>query len=109
MSVEGKKPMATALANPHDPITRELARGLSALTAVDSVHFLATENALSVWVGLQEDCDETVRTNVYRFEDQMSERFPHVLFDFHIVTVPAGRKIDEFLSAATPVFERNIA
>ena len=109
MSPEGRKPMATALANPHDPITRELARGLSGLSAVDSVHFLTTENALSVWVCLEDGYDETARTNVYRFEDQMSERFPKVLFDFHIVAVPAGRKIDEFLSLASPIFQRNIA
>jgi len=109
MSAEGTEPMATVLANPHNLITRELARGLSGLPAVDSVHFLATENAFSVWVRLQDGCDETARTNVYRFEDQMSERFPKVLFDFHIIAVPAGRKIEEFLSIASPIFQRNIA
>lgn len=109
MSPDGRKPMATALANPLDRITHELARGLSALSAVDSVHFLATESAFSVWVRLQDGYDETARTNVYRFEDQMSERFPNVLFDFHIIAVPAGRRIEEFLSTASPIFQRNIA
>ena len=109
MSPDGRKPMATALANPLDRITHELARGLSGLSTVDSVHFLAGENALTVWVCLQEGYDETARTNVYRFEDQMSERFPKVLFDFHIIAVPAGRKIEEFLSTASPIFQRNIA
>jgi hypothetical protein len=109
MSSKERKPMATALASPQDLITRELARGLSGLSAVDSVHFLAAENALSVWVCLQDGYDEAARTNVYRFEDQMSERFPKVLFDFHIVAVPPGRKIEEFLSMASPIFQRNIA
>jgi hypothetical protein len=109
MTPEGRKPMATALACPDDLITRELARGLSGLPAVDSVHFLAAENALSVWVCLQDGYDETARTNVYRFEDQMSERFPAVLFDFHIIAVPDGRKIEDFLSIASPIFQRNIA
>jgi hypothetical protein len=109
MSAEGKKPMATALASPHDLIARELARGLSGLPAVESVHFLAAENALQVWVSLQDGADEAARTDVYRFEDQISERFPAILFDFHIVAVPAGRKIEDFLSSASPIFQRNIA
>ena len=109
MSPEERKPMATALACPRDLIARELARGLSGLPAVDSVHFLAAENALTVWVGLQNSCDEAARTDVYRFEDQISERFPAALFDFHIIAVPAGRKIEEFLSLASPIFQRNVA
>jgi len=109
MTPEGRKPMATALAYPENLIVRELARGLAGLPAVESVHFLPAENALSVWVCLQDGYDETARTNVYRFEDQMSERFPKVLFDFHIVAVPAGRKIEDFLSVASPIFQRDIA
>jgi hypothetical protein len=109
MSPEGKKPMATVLANPHDLIARELARGLSGLPAVESVYFLAAENALQVWVSLQNGADEAARADVYRFEDQISERFPAILFDFHIVAVPAGRKIEDFLSSASPIFQRNIA
>lgn len=101
--------MATASASPHDLIARELARGLSGSAAVDSVHFLAAENALSVWVCLQDGDDEAARTDVYRFEDQISGRFPATLFDFHIVAVPAGRKIEDFLSNASPIFQRNIA
>jgi hypothetical protein len=109
MSPEGKKPMATVLASPHDLIARELARGLSGLPAVESVHFLAAENSLQVWVSLQDGADEAARTDVYRFEDQISERFPTILFDFHIVAVPAGRKIEDFLSRANPIFQRDIA
>jgi hypothetical protein len=109
MSAEETDPMATALANPQNLIVRELAKGLSGLSAVDSAHFLAAENAFSVWIGLQDGYDETERTNVYRFEDQISERFPKVLFDFHIIAVPAGGKIEEFLSVASPIFQRSIA
>jgi hypothetical protein len=109
MSADERKPMATAFVTPDNPIARELARGLAGISAVESVHFLAGENALSVWVCLQDGYDETARTNVYRFEDQISERFPKVLFDFHIVAVPAGRKIEDFVSSASPIFQRNVA
>jgi hypothetical protein len=107
MSPKGRNPMAASLVCPHDQIARELARGLSGLPSVDSVHFLATDTGLSVWVRLRDGDDESARTNVYRFEDQMAERFPKILFDFHIVAVPAGRNIEEFLSTASPIFQRN--
>jgi hypothetical protein len=109
MSAEGTDPMATVLASPHSLIVRELIKGLSGLPVVNSVHFLATESAFSVWIGLQDGYDETARANVYRFEDQISERFPDAPFDFHIIAVPAGGKISEFLSIANPIFQRNIA
>jgi hypothetical protein len=109
MSFEGRKPMATALACPHDLIASELARGLSQLSAVGSVHFLPTETALSVWVGVGDGHDELIRKEIYHFEDHVSEKFPSVIFDFHIVTVPTGRKVEDFLSAVNPIFERHVA
>jgi hypothetical protein len=110
MTPDEKKAMAAALAFPPlDSITDTLARGLKALPAVDSVHVLATDNALTVWVRLQDGCDEAARADVYRFEDQISGLFPKQLFDFHIIAVPAGRRIEDFLSSASPIFQRNFA
>jgi hypothetical protein len=97
--------MATAPANPDYLITRELKAGLSTMDAVASVHFLWTDAALSVWVGISDD-DDTTRTNIYRFEDAISQRFSQVLFDFHVVPVPAGRRMEDFISAAQPIFQR---
>jgi hypothetical protein len=107
MSPKERNPMAASLVCPHDLIARELAKGLSGLPSVNSVHFLATDSGLSVWVRLEDGDDESARTMVYRFEDQISERFPKVLFDFHIVAVPDGRNIEEFLSTASPIFQRD--
>ena len=110
MVPEEKKPMAAALAFPPlETITDALARGLKALPAVESAHFLATDDALTVWVRLQDGYNEAARAEVYRFEDQISALFPKLLFDFHIVAVPSGRKIEEFLSNANPIFQRKIA
>ena len=97
--------MATAPANPDYLITRELKVGLSTMDGVASVHFLWTDAALSVWVGISED-DDATRTNIYRFEDDISQRFSHVPFDFHVVPVPAGRRMEDFISAAQPIFQR---
>jgi hypothetical protein len=102
--------MATAsIGNPYDVITADLGRGLSDLAVVESVHFLPTESALSVWVSLLDGDDQAARNDVYHFEDWISERYPKVLFDFHIVAVPADRKIEDYVSDASPLFQRSIA
>lgn len=101
--------MATAPATPLNAIADELAKGLSSLAFVESVHVLQTDKALSVWVGLPEGSSETKRSKVYAFEDGIAERYPSVLFDFHIVSIPPGRKVQEYISTAEPIFQRNLA
>lgn len=96
--------MATAPAYPDYLITHELKAGLSAMDAVASVHFLWSDAALSVWVGISED--DTTRNKIYLFEDDISQRFSQVLFDFHVVPVPAGQRMEDFISAAQPIFQR---
>jgi hypothetical protein len=81
---------------------------LKALPAVNSAHFLAADDSLTLLVRLQDACDEAARSDVYRFEDQISGLFAKLLFDFHIIAVPAGRKIEDYLSNTTPVFQREI-
>ena len=97
--------MATAPACPDYLIAEQLKAGLSTMDAVASVYFLSTDTALSVWVGISED-DDTTRTNIYSFEDEISKRFSQVLFDFHVVPVPAGRRMEDYVSAAHPIFQR---
>ena len=102
--------MATAVVNPLNVIANELARGLSSLQFVESVHVLQTERALSVWVGLPEGLSEIDRNKVYSFEDDLSERYGSaVLFDFHIISIPRGRKIQEYISIADQIYDCNIA
>jgi hypothetical protein len=110
MVPDEKKAMSAALSFPPlDSVTHALARGLKALPAVDSVHYLPNDNLLTVWVCLQDGYDEASRADVYRFEDQISEQFPMLRFDFHIVAVPAGQKIENYLSNASPIFQRKTA
>jgi hypothetical protein len=97
--------MAAAPVCPDYLIAQELKAGLSTMDAVASVYFLSTDAALSVWVGISKD-DDTTRTNIYRFEDDISQRFSHVLFDFHVVPVPAGRRMEDYISSAQPIFQR---
>jgi hypothetical protein len=100
--------MATATACPDYAIAAELKAGLSAVSAVISVHTLTTENAFSVWVGIEKD-NAQVRESIYRFEDEIADRYADVLFDFHVVPVPAGRKLEDYVSDAHPIFQRRIA
>ena len=81
---------------------------LAALPAVDSVHLLPTETSLSVWVGIRDDDSATYRA-IYSIEDQISEMFPTITFDFHVVPLQQGRKMEEYVTAACPVFQRHAA
>jgi|SRR5712691_10966942 len=98
----------TAPTYPDYEIAAGLKTGLSALSPVISVHTLSTENALSVWVGIKKD-DAEVREAIYRFEDEIADRYKDVLFDFHVIPVPAGRKVEDYISNADPIFQRRIA
>lgn len=93
------QPMCTAPLISDYQVVRELKSGLAKLSAIESVRFLATETALAVWVGLTED-GEDHRNAVYRFEDKISDLFPEVLFDFHVISLPSGRTLEEFVSSA---------
>ena len=97
--------MAAAPVCPDYLIAQELKAGLSSMDAVASVYFLSTDTALSVWVGISND-DDATRTSIYRFEDDISQRFSQVLFDFHVVPVPAGRRMEDYISSAQPIFQR---
>jgi hypothetical protein len=101
--------MGTVTACPDYAIAAaQLKTGLSALSAVISVHTLTTENAFSVWVGINKD-DAQVREAIYQFEDEIADRYADVLFDFHVIPVPAGRKVEDYISAANPIFQRHVA
>ena len=100
--------MGTVTVCPQELIAGELEAGLSGMPAVLSAHILKTERALSVWVGIKPD-DAKVRESVYRFEDQIADRYPDVLFDFHVIPVPAGRKVEDYVSNAHSIFQRRVA
>jgi len=53
---------------------------------------------LNIWIGVRDDDDES-RANVYRFENILFDKFPALSFDFHVVSLVAGRKLDDFVSA----------
>jgi hypothetical protein len=102
-----KKPMATAPLDIEYLVTRDL-KALAALPAVGSVHVLQTPAAFLVWIGISSDNRE-VRDAIYLFEDGISERHADIMFDFHVIPVPHGRKMEDFVTNAQPVFQRSIA
>ncbi len=97
--------MATLAVASDREIARALNDSLAHMPLVSSVHLLPTETALSVWVGISED-DPAVRKDVYLTEDHIADRFPQVLFDFHVVPIPRGKTMGDFISAANPIFQR---
>lgn len=84
---------------------REIGTRLVNIPAVESAHLLPTENALSVWVGINED-DFAIRKTVYRVEDELSELFPMIPFDFHVVPLSADVQMENYVSEAAPIFRR---
>lgn len=100
--------MATATTAPveHEIVSR-LHRRLQAMDAVVSLHFLYRDNTFSAWFGLSNYDDKSLRHAIYDIEDDIESEFSGVDFDFHLVAVPAGRSIDEFLSNANMVFKRS--
>ncbi len=101
------KQMATSRANacPGTEIASQLRQRLSAIGAVESVCLAKGERAIFVWVGIRED-NRSVAEAVYRVEDEMSERYRDISFDFHIIPLPSDRKLRDFVSVAQQVFER---
>lgn len=98
--------MATAQTlNPAQEIARKLVSALAGVPGVESIHYLETETAFSVWVGISDD-NQTARQAVYDFEDMISQVFQEIMFDFHVVALPTGRRIEEFISDTQPVFQR---
>ena len=81
---------------------------LSELPAVRSIHLLPTERAFAVWIGIHAD-NRKVRNAIYHFEDEISARYANVLFDFHVIPVPHGRTMEDFVTNAHAVFQRSIA
>lgn len=89
-------------------IVAEIKDRLAECPTVLSVDFLPTETALSVWVGTSDDESATYRA-IYRVEDHVSALFRNFVFDFHVVPLPEGRKMEDFVSAAQPIFRRAAA
>jgi hypothetical protein len=98
--------MATVAAPCADyKLVNQLRSGLSEFPEVRSVFLHHGEKALQVWVDITEDSRE-VRDSVYHFEDEVSEKFPMIIFDFHVVPVPVDRRLEDFVSSAQRVFQR---
>ena len=101
-----RKPMATAHVSSEHEVVCALKHGLRALSKITSAYYLELENGINVWVGLEDD-DRPARRAVYDFEEKISQEFPDVVFDFHVVAVPVGHKIEEYISSARPIFQRS--
>ena len=101
-----RKPMATVHAS---PMVHEITAELDTLrqdSHIQAVYSEWLDDTYVVWIGIQED-DEKARTTAYHLEDRMSERFSDVLFDFHVIALPEGKKTQDYVSNAQVVFQRS--
>jgi hypothetical protein len=106
MLPDHKKPMATV---PASPIAYDIAASLATLRQnahVEAVYTQWCDDMYVVWVGIHGD-NKSARKAAYNLEDEVSERFPQVLFDFHVIALPPGRETQEYVSNAQIVFQRS--
>ncbi len=80
-----------------DELKTELRGCLSKLLSVRSIYFLHIDSALSVWVGIR-DQDRSARYAVYEIEDRISQQFPNVKVEFHIMPISAGSRLEAFIA-----------
>ncbi len=98
--------MATVSASPR---ASEISRELSTLQKdkhIEAVYSQWLDNVYVVWVGISEDNPEA-RQAAYRLEDEVSENFPQVLFDFHVIALPPGKSVRDYVSHAQVIFQRS--
>jgi hypothetical protein len=101
-----RKPMATVSAS---PLVDQISVKLSTLGNNEYIQAICSQwldDIYVVWVGITEDNLEARRA-VYRLEDEMSEKFPQVLFDFHVIALPTGKKTQDYILNAQLVFQRS--
>jgi len=97
--------MATVLADPAEAVYYALQHGLSGIAGVLSVQARWLDEVLNVWIGVRED-DDIARGCVYDVEDKLLDRFRNISVDFHVVTIPEGRRLEEYISEASTIFNR---
>jgi hypothetical protein len=101
-----RKPMATVTASPLiNKISAELAT-LQEDKHIQAVYSQWMDDIYVVWVGIRDD-SPTAREAAYRIEDEVSENFPQVLFDFHVIALPEGKSTDDYISNAQVIFQRS--
>lgn len=89
-------------------IQKELKEKLSIVDGVDEVRFHEGERCFGIWVGIREGVP-AARDAVYAVEDEITEACPSLIFDFHVVELPTGKHLSQFVSVATKIFERTAA
>ena len=97
---------ATAASVEHE-IASRLHRRLHGVEGVVSLHFLYRDRTFSAWFGLANYDNKSLRHFIYEIEEDIEREFHGVEFDFHLVAVPQGRSIDDFISNANMVFKRS--
>lgn len=101
-----KKPMATVrAADPAYNVNAEIENRLSGIAGVTSVQRRWLDDGLNIWVGVREGDDDS-RKMVYEFEDFFLDRFRNIRVDFHVVSIPTGRSLQDYVSDAEIVFQR---
>lgn len=99
--------MATATPAREFVISAELKPRLAELTFIDSASIEIEDGEVLVVVGISEDTN-AARAEVYRVEDEISQRHQDLIFEFRIVPLSGGKTLTP-ASTAQPIFSRSAA
>ncbi|HKT89860.1 MAG TPA: hypothetical protein VJQ59_15560 [Candidatus Sulfotelmatobacter sp.] len=95
--------MATVQASPRvDEFSQEF-ESLRHNSCVEAVLSNWADDTYVVWIGIVND-DDGARRAAYQLEDQVAEKFPRVLFDFHVIALPEGGRTQDYVSNAQGSF-----
>jgi hypothetical protein len=71
-----------------------------------SVHTEWIDNGFHIWIAVREDDDQS-RERVYDSEDSLLNDFGRdVCIEFHVLTIPVGKRVEDIISAPDVVFRR---
>ncbi len=97
--------MATTALSTDVEVANELKFRLAKIPAVTSALLLAEQSSLTIFVGLDED-EPAARNLVYDVEDELAVKFPDANVDLHVVAIPEGQRLADYVSNSRCVYQR---
>ncbi len=84
-----------------NPLLHTFVRQASHISQVNAVCFRQEDSTMHVWTIL-ESPERSVEHQVYAEEMKLMERFPEMIFDFHVI-FQAGRDLSEILPSDSEI------
>ncbi|PYX99114.1 MAG: hypothetical protein DMG62_18595 [Acidobacteria bacterium] len=88
-----------------DAVKGQLKAELAQIPAVETVCLAHGEAGLYVWVGIRRD-EDTVWQAIADVEERVAAAHSDASFDFHVVPLSPGRRLEDYVSVGQQIFHR---